>query len=233
MAAVLACGEAAVASHDSAAFVLGLWTSYDGPIHITLPSRCNRSRPGIRVHRTHTLEPTDVRQHRGIPVTAPARTLIDLAQGLSPRALQRAIEEAQVRGLVRVSQLRAALDRIPRRRGVAQVRALLDDDLRPALTRSEAERRLLELARAAGLPPTAVNTRVGTYEVDLLWRRQRLVVEVDGYAYHAHRAAFERDRIRSADLQAAGYNVMRVTWRQIDSAPEAVIARLAGALALA
>jgi len=111
------------------------------------------------------------------------------------------------------------------------LRRVLSEDLRPALTRSEAERRLLDLLRAAGLPPTAVNARIGRYEVDLLWRPQRLVVEVDGYAYHGTRAAFERDRRRDAELQAAGHRVIRVTWRQLVEEPEAVVDRIAQALA--
>jgi very-short-patch-repair endonuclease len=76
-----------------------------------------------------------------------------------------------------------------------------------------------------------VNARVNHYEVDFLWREQRLIVEVDGYAYHGTRAAFERDRARDADLQARGYRVMRVTWRQLVDEPEALIARIAQALA--
>ncbi len=65
------------------------------------------------------------------------------------------------------------------------------------------------------------------YEVDLLWREQRLIVEVDGFAYHSSRAAFERDRARDAALQAAGYRVVRLTWRQIIDEPHALVAQLA------
>jgi very-short-patch-repair endonuclease len=102
----------------------------------------------------------------------------------------------------------------------------------PAFTRSEAERRLLALIRAAGLPPPRTNVHVGPYEVDFLWPAHRLVVEVDGFAFHSSRAAFERDRRRDADLQARGLRVTRVTWRQLEREPHAVVARLAAALAL-
>ena len=108
---------------------------------------------------------------------------------------------------------------------------MLAADAAPALTRSQAEERLLALLRAAELPPTAVNGRLGGHEVELLWAAQRLVVEVDGFAYHGGRAAFERHRLRDAELQAAGYRVVRVTWRQLVERPEALIARLAQALA--
>jgi very-short-patch-repair endonuclease len=233
MAAVLACGEGALVSHDSAASVFGFRMPRAGPIDITLPSRSSRSRPGIRVHRARSLDPEDVRCHNGLPLTAPVRTLVDVAQFLSPRDLQRAYEQTQILRLVRPAELHAALDRSPGRRGAAAIRALLDEDFRPGLTRSAAEARLLALLRAAKLPPTATNACVGRHEVDFLWQPQRLIVEMDGFAYHASRAAFERDRLRDAELQADGYRVLRVTWRQVEARPEAVIARLAQALARA
>jgi very-short-patch-repair endonuclease len=96
-----------------------------------------------------------------------------------------------------------------------------------------AEARLLELIRAARLPRPQTNVRIGRYEVDLVWHAQRVVVEVDGYEFHSSRQPFERDRIRDAELQAAGYGVLRVTWRQIVHEPEAVLARLAALLAVA
>jgi very-short-patch-repair endonuclease len=107
------------------------------------------------------------------------------------------------------------------------------DDARPALTRSQAEERFLELIRAADLPTPDVNTPLHGFEVDFLWREQRLVVEIDGYAYHSDRQAFEGDRSRDATLAAHGYRVIRVTWRQLRDAPTAVVARVAQALARA
>jgi very-short-patch-repair endonuclease len=99
------------------------------------------------------------------------------------------------------------------------------------VTRSEAERRLKHLIAKAALRPPATNVRIGRYEVDAVWMRERLVVEVDGFAFHGHRAAFERDRRRDAELAARGFRVIRVTWRQLVDESEAVIARLAAALA--
>jgi very-short-patch-repair endonuclease len=84
--------------------------------------------------------------------------------------------------------------------------------------------------RAAQLPMPDVNVRIGPIEVDFLWRQERLVVEVDGFRFHASRAAFERDRLRDAELQAGGLRVMRVTWRQLTREPEATLARIARAL---
>jgi very-short-patch-repair endonuclease len=98
------------------------------------------------------------------------------------------------------------------------------------LTRSEAERRLVSLVRAAGLPAPEHNVRIDGLEVDLFWRDHALVIEVDGFAYHSGRAAFERDRSRDARLTALGIAVMRITWRQLVHEPHAVVARLAQAL---
>jgi very-short-patch-repair endonuclease len=126
--------------------------------------------------------------------------------------------------------LSAALDRSARRPGAPALRTLLQRHEGPALTRSAAEVRMLALVRAAQLPPPEPNASVGRFEVDLLWRDHGLVVEVDGYAFHRGRAAFERDRARDAQLAAAGLRVVRVTWRQLIDEPEAVVARVAGAL---
>lgn len=90
---------------------------------------------------------------------------------------------------------------------------------------------MLELIRAARLPHPAVNAQLGDWEVDFLWSRHRLVVETDGYAFHSSRRAFERDRRKDQELQAAGYRVVRFTWRQIADEPEALIATLATTLA--
>lgn len=104
-------------------------------------------------------------------------------------------------------------------------------DAQPALTRSEAEERFLALVRKARLPDPAANVTVGGYEVDFFWDFGGLVVEVDGFAFHSSARMFESDRRRDADLAAAGVRVMRVTWRQIVSEPEALLVRLAQALA--
>ena len=110
------------------------------------------------------------------------------------------------------------------------LRVLLDRREGPALTRSEAEGRLLALVRAARLSRPELNVRVAGHEVDFLWREVGLVVEVDGFAFHSSREAFERDRLRDAELQAHGFTVMRVTWRQLVDTPEALVARLAAVL---
>jgi very-short-patch-repair endonuclease len=96
------------------------------------------------------------------------------------------------------------------------------------MTRSELERRFLDRCLRAGLPTPSVNTWVAGHEVDVLWQEQRLIVELDGRSYHQTRAAFERDRLRDAALQLAGYRVLRVTRRWLDAEPEAVIEVIRG-----
>lgn len=231
LAAVMACSPEAVLSHRSAAWLWQLARRPDGEIDVTVVGRNGGRRPHVRVHETRCLGALERTKREGIPVTTPARTLLDLAESVSPRELERALDEARVRRLVRRSQLTGVLDASPGRKGAAALAALLDREGDPKLTRSEAEERTLALVRAARLPRPRVNARVGGLEVDLLWREQRLVVEVDGYAYHSSRTAFERDRLRDAELGAAGFRVMRLTWRVLVDEPEAVVARLASALA--
>jgi very-short-patch-repair endonuclease len=147
--------------------------------------------------------------------------LVDLARTVGSRDLERAVEEAEVKRLVARKDVDALRGRL---REAARGR-------QPSLTRSEAERRLLRLICAAQLPTPVTNVHVGHHEVDFLWPDERVIVEVDGFAFHHTRAAFERDRARDRALHAAGYVVLRSTWRQLIDEPEAVVAALAAALA--
>jgi very-short-patch-repair endonuclease len=227
MAAVLAAGPGALLSHHPAAALWGLRPPSDQPIHVTVVARDVRS-DEIRLHRVARLHRVDATRHHNIPVTSPARTLLDLAAVVSRRELERAVEEAQVQRRVSTHSLNEQFIRYPTHRGTAALREAIRSD--PALTRSEAERRTLELIRAARLPTPEVNARLSGYEVDFLWRDHNLIVEVDGYAFHSSRGSFERDRRRYRALQAAGYVVLRITWRELAEQPEAVVAELAAAL---
>jgi very-short-patch-repair endonuclease len=128
-------------------------------------------------------------------------------------------------------RLLALLARYPRRTGAPKLRELLGGSRQPALVRSEAEERFLTLVRRATLPVPEVNVPLHGYEIDFLWRDHELAVEVDGFTFHRDRAAFEADRRRDADLAARGIQVIRITWRQIADEPEAILVRLAQALA--
>jgi very-short-patch-repair endonuclease len=228
MAATLAVGADALLSHYPAAVLGGFRPPRPGPMEVTIPGRERRDREGIRVHSAQ-LHPHDATRRHGIPVTSPARTLLDLAATATANELARAVEEAQVQRRVSVDSLNEQFSRYPRHRGTAALKEAIRTD--PKLTRSEAERTLLELIRRAGLPEPETNARIAGYEVDFVWRERKLVVEVDGYAFHSMRSSFERDRRRDAELTRKGWRVIRITWRQLTEEPVAVAATLATALA--
>jgi very-short-patch-repair endonuclease len=232
LAAVLACGDSAVLSRHSAA---GLWLlarQRDGePVDVLVFRGRVGRRPGINVRNVHSLRPDETTVHDKIPITTPARTLYDLADAAGDRELERALAEAFAQRLVDRPGLLALLGRHAGRPGATRLRAIIEAGSSCARTRSEAEERFLALTRRARLQPPDVNARVAAREVDFLWRAERLVVEVDGRAFHTSNRQFESDRRRDADLVAAGLRVMRVTWHQIVNEPEAVLVRLAKALA--
>jgi hypothetical protein len=206
MAAVLACGPGACLSHGSAASAWGLSATRGdvAPWDVTVPGGDRGHRPGIRIHRVRWLV-EDERVHMdGLPLTSPARTLIDLASLMSSRDLEQVIARGERSGLVTRAGLASVLRRHAGRPGIPALRALLHTEHAPMLTRSEAEDRFLELIRKARLPVPGTNVMVGPYEIDFLWRSEGIAVEVDGFRFHASRSSFERDRRRDAELAARG-----------------------------
>lgn len=205
LAAVLACGPGAVLSHRSAAALWDLATVPASRIEVSVARRV-RGPARVVLHLSRALE-ADSASQAGIPVTTPNRTLVDLAAVVTARRLRRAVERAERLQLLDV----AAIERLCTggRHGTGMLRSILSQyDQSIVWTRSELERSFLELGASAGLPVPLVNVQVAGWEVDMLWCEERLVVELDGYAYHRTRAAFERDRRRDADLQLAGYRVL-------------------------
>jgi very-short-patch-repair endonuclease len=202
MAAVLVCGADAAVSHRSAAALWRMLPFADGPVHVCVSSDSGRARrAGIRIHRTGSLMPRDLTVREGVPVTSPSRTLADLKRAVPATVYRRALRQAEVLGLPLGE---AASDG----------------------TRSELERAFLTLCGRHGLPRPEVNARVGPYLVDFLWRGKRLVVETDGYRYHRGRTAFEQDRARDLYLREQGYDVLRLSFRQVGEEP----VRVAGLL---
>jgi very-short-patch-repair endonuclease len=231
-AALLACGAGAVISHFSAARMWQLVNgSDDDPIHVTVARRLVRSRDHIRVHHCSQLKAGEVRRIDGLPLTAPIRTILDLAAVGHPQ-LERVLSEAHARSLIGSRDLTQLHELGRGRRGAQGLRMLLELE-RSGYTRSKAERLLRSVVRQAQLPQPLTNLRLAGYEVDFFWPTQKLVVEVDGYAFHGHRRAFERDRRKDAALVAAGYRVIRITWLQLTNEPFAVAAILASALTAA
>lgn len=231
-AALLAVGDGAFLSHWTAA---ALWRllppNRDGEVHITVCGRRPHRRAGTQVHRTTLLERQDIRRVRGLPVTSPARTLLDLADRLPGRRLERALDEAVGTDCVRVSQIHDVLARANGRHGAARLAALLDD-AGSSRTASGGEDEFLAMVRAAQLPEPFSNAHLHGYMVDFYWREHGLVLEMDSWRWHRSRAAFERDRRKASVLTAAGLRVLQGTWEQAQEEPLALIARIATALAL-
>jgi very-short-patch-repair endonuclease len=229
LAAVMAGGENTWVTHRAAAALLRLADPADDVVDVTTTRRFHGDRT-MRVHVVDELDPADHHEHNGIPITAPARTILDFASQATPYELERAIAEAYARRLVTEAELRAAIARAPRRAGARTLRAELEREGGPQWSHSEAERRMLQLIRAAGLPAPQMQRRIAGWPADFLWPEERLIVEVDGFQFHGHRAAFERDRRRDQTHAKAGYQVIRFTFRQLDEEPLTVVATIALAL---
>lgn len=197
----------AALSHRSAASLWELLPVRDGRSEVIVEGIGGRAaRKGIRVHRSLTLNASDVTLRQRIPVTTPARTIADL-RGPGPGRkggripaweLRKAIRQANVLGLP--IEKRDAAER----------------------TRSDLERDFLTLCRRHRLPRPEVNVRIGVYLADFLWREERLVVETDGYRYHRGEVAFHEDRVRELELMRLGFHVLRLSETQIDDAPKDV-----------
>jgi very-short-patch-repair endonuclease len=235
LAAVLAAGPEAVLSHRDAAGLHGLRPANHRTVDVTTVRRA-ASAPGIRVHRTTVLSADDVTTRRGVPVTTVARTLVDLAAVVADDHLMRAVLEAERLRLLDVTAVRHAMARTRARHGDGHRRlvAILDEQAtqRATHTRSTLEDAFLELVARAGLPTPSVNASVAGLEVDAVWRSARLVVELDGWAFHNTTRAFERDRERANALTCAGYKVLRFTHDAVMRRSDAVARQLTEALAL-
>lgn len=221
MAAALATGPRATISHGSALVVWGLMPAHPESVHVTAPVGL-KGRAGVTFHRGTLLE--SEREHRhGIPVTGVARSLLDFAATAEPRLVEQAVAEALARRLASERRLDAIIERHAGARGARTLRELIAGG--PALVRSEAEAQFLALVRGTELPRPEVNVPVSGYEIDFLWRKAGIAVEVDGHRYHRFR--FEQDRKRDAVLRTQGISVIRVTWQQLEREPVAVMVRLA------
>ncbi len=202
-AAVLAAGPYAAASHTTAAWLRKLISTLPAVLHVTLARGDRRSRPGLVIHHGG-LEPADVTHIAGIPVTTPLRTLADLGWP------DRLVREALARDLVRPEQLP-------------------DHAANP--TDNDFEDRMRALVAKAGLPQPIAQYPFGPYRLDFAWPEHKVIVETDGWATHGPRAAFEDDRAKDAMLLAAGWRVLRVTYRRLRREPMLVAAQLAAVLA--
>jgi hypothetical protein len=238
MAAVLATSggrsTGVVVSHAAAA-VLWEYPGWDRPDIVDITRTAPGRVPGVRVHRVRSLCDDEVTRVRGVPVTTPARTVLDLAGCTTMRELEQALAAATRRARRHRGEIRRLLQRHPRHPGSGRLRQLLAAldaaGHEPLFLRSKAEERALLLVRRGGLAPPLANVRIAGFEVDFVWPAQRVILEVDGYEFHGSAAAFQRDRDRDRDLVASGYQVLRFSWRQLTDESEACLVALATALA--
>jgi very-short-patch-repair endonuclease len=217
LAAVWACGRGALLSGRAAGHLLGILASPPSMPEVTAPTE--RRIPGITTHRNRT--PIEATVWRGIPVTTPARTLVDLASVLAVSDLARACHEAGIRFGTAPGEVEAMLDG---RRGAKKLRRVLRGDVHVSL--SALERRFLALMRREGLPLPVANRPAGGRYVDFRWVEKRLTVEVDGYRYHGSRHAWERDRRREREAYARGDDFRRYTYGDVYEDPRAMLREL-------
>jgi hypothetical protein len=232
MAAVLACGPAAVLSHESAACFWGL--QGDRTL-VDVNASCGRQgqlrREGVRLHRCK-LRREECVEEAGIWVTSVARTLFDLSEVVDYPRFKPACEEADRLKLLRLAALERVYERGRGRRALRPVRRFLAEVQAPTQTRSPLEEHFADFRAAHRLPPPATNVLVLGHEVDCLWPAARLVVELDSWEFHSHRDAFQRDRTLDSERLVAGYRTVRVTHDRLDHEPEKLLAELRALLSI-
>jgi very-short-patch-repair endonuclease len=231
LAAVKACGREALLSHISAAVLWEILHWEDRLPDVTVFGEGTRGHAGIRVHRTAFLAGADVRVHKGIRVTSPARTVIDISPLLTYRGLRRAVRRAQGLRLVNLPQLASAMNRLGPRRGTRSLRRIVATG--PAPTRTHLEDIVLDLILSGGLARPDVNRALvldGRRIVpDFRWPGRQLVVEADGAPWHDNKLAREDDAERQALLEAHGERVLRVSGEQALAEPGRTLARIEAA----
>ena len=230
LAAVLAAGDGAAASHRAAAVV---WGALDeAPVELVVPYRRKPRLDGnVLVHRTR--DPIPVHVRHGIPVTTPTRMLVDLGAVASAGVVELALDRLEVARLVAVAAVEWELAGVsrPGRRGCGPLRQVLD---RRALLDEPPdgvlEPRFARLCRTAGLPRLSFQHPVGRYRIDFAYPELLIAIEVDGYGPHSSRAAFQSDRERQNLLVALGWTVLRFTWADVVRRPEHVAKLIATAI---
>lgn len=200
-AAVLACGDGAALSHDSAAALGGLKRRWPREPEITSPAE--HRRPGIRAHRSRTLTRADVTTNYGMRVTTIVRTILDILPRLSDREAVRLVNDARVQHVLKPTALSHLLARSPR------LRRLIDPTQNP--TRSGLEDDFVRWIKRHGLPMPRINRHTSGHEVDAVFEAERVIVEVDSWDYHGNPQSFVTDRERDTAAAANGFLPLRLT----------------------
>ncbi|CAN5505487.1 DUF559 domain-containing protein [soil metagenome] len=222
LAAVLACGPGALRSHRSAGAAHDL-RRHTSPIEVNAP-RSRESHSGFVLHRSRCLEPEDATSVDGIATTSVARTLVDLADVLTEKRLADAVHEAEVRRVFDLTAIESTLGRLPGRRGRHRLRRVLAQyGGGPQRTRSEGERRFLELVAVHRLPTPLSSVQRAGYELDFLWPDAGLGVEFDGEAFHHTVRAYHSDRRRDRKLAVVDIQVIRITWHDLTAGQETLV----------
>jgi very-short-patch-repair endonuclease len=233
LAAVLASGPDSVLSHRSAAEVWKLIDLRRGlALQTTSPHRRIEGPRGIYVHSSIVLSQDEIDERNGIPITSAARTIFDFASQAAPWEVAKAYEEGLIQNYFTRDHMIVMAMRLKGRRGIRKVRELIDRDAPPSVTIEEAHRRLLELVRTSDLPHPRTEVKIDGKPVDILWGEAKLVVEMDGGAFHNTPSRAERDKLRDSELAAIGYLVIRVTWKELSKRPLALISRISQTYAL-
>jgi very-short-patch-repair endonuclease len=233
LAAVYACWPTAVLSHRSAAEEWELIAKRDSfALQITAPGWRRRGPRGIYVHRTASLPPDEVDQIDGVPVTSAARAVFDLASQAPAWEVAAAYEEGLINGLFDRDQMIKMAMRHKGRRGISKIRFLIDRDAPPSVTIERAHRTLLELIRSSDLPPPKTEFKIDGKPADIAWPEAKLVVEMDGGAFHNTVGRIERDKLRDGERAAIGWLTIRVTWNELTKRPTALISRIARTYAI-
>lgn len=214
MAAVLACGEGAMLSHRSAAALWEIGKEKWHTIDLSVTRRAELKRRGLRVRGRPSLTAERITTHDGIPVTAPVQTLIDLSTELAPRAVERAVNEADKLDLIDPEMLRARLDGYAGEPGVKALRTLLDNRTF-RLSDSDLEILFRPIAMEAGLSFPLTKQMVNGFEVDFFFPDMGLVVETDGLRYHRTPSTQARDARRDRAHVLAGMTALRFTHYEI------------------
>lgn len=230
LAALRACGDGAFLSHRSAAYVWGLRKVPPVPVEVSVVGRGCRTRDGLHVHRLRSIDHRDLRHHEGMWVSTPARAVLEVA-AVAPAEVPSMIDEGVGSRVVNHRELDAVLARNRPCRGAARLAALLGDEGAMAITRSQAERAFWKLIRESGLPRPEPNVKIGRFVADFLWRRQRLIVEIDSYGFHAGPRAFHNDREKDLAYRDAGFDALRFTRHHVVYEAMIVLVRLVQALA--
>jgi len=229
-AALLACGEGAFPSHRSAAFVWGMRKAAPTTVEVSVAGRYCSSLAGIEVHRVRSIDRRERRYDNGLWVSSPERAVLEVAAS-APGELLDIIDEGLARRVLKRRELERVLERHRGCRGAARLAAVVGNEDAMTLTRSQRERAFLKLIRASGLPMPETNVPFGPYEADFLWRRERLVVEIDGYNFHTGPAVFRRDREKDLAFREAGLGVLRFAGDHVLHQPAMVLATVAQDLA--